>query len=63
MDFRQKLDSVNEEIAFLEEISQRTEEIEEKLETLRLIRHQLERNIHYDKGTTFEAYQKDSKES
>jgi len=51
MDFRQKLDSVNEEIAFLEEISKSTAEIEEKLETLRLIRHQLERNIHYDKGS------------
>jgi len=57
MDFRQKLDSVNEEIAFLEEISKSTAEIEEKLETLRLIRHQLERNIHYDQITKAPADQ------
>ena len=57
MDLRQRLDSVNEEIAFLEEISKRTAEIEEKLENLRLIRYQLERNIHYDKITTAPADQ------
>jgi hypothetical protein len=57
MDLRQKLDSVNEEIEFLEEISQPTEEIEEKLENLRLIRHQLERNIHYDQITKAPANQ------
>jgi hypothetical protein len=53
----QKLDSVNEEIDFLEEVVNRTSEIEERLESLRTIRYELERELHYDQITTAPANQ------
>ena len=53
----QKLDGVNEEIAFLEEVSNQTSEIEERLESLRTIRYELEKELHYDKITTAAADQ------
>ena len=53
----QKLDTVNEEIDFLEEITNRTSEIEEKLESLRIIRHELEKELHYEQITTAPANQ------
>jgi BMFP domain-containing protein YqiC len=53
----QKLDSVNEEIDFLEEVVNRTSEIEERLESLRTIRYELERKLHYDQITTAPANQ------
>jgi hypothetical protein len=53
----QKLDGVNEEIAFLEEVSNQTSEIEERLESLRTIRYELEKELHYDKITTAPADQ------
>ena len=53
----QRLNTINEEIAFLEEVSNQTAEIEERLENLRTLRYELERNIHYDKITTAPANQ------
>ena len=53
----QKLDSVNEEIDFLEEVVNRTSEIEERLESLRTIRYELEKELHYDQITTAPANQ------
>lgn len=57
-----KLNLVNEEIAFLEEISQPTAEVEEKLESLRTVRHELEKGIYYDKDATTQNDQADRKE-
>ena len=59
----QKLNLINEEIAFLEEISQPTAEVEEKLESLRTVRHELEKGIYYDKDTTPQNDQANCKES
>ena len=53
----QKLDAVNEEIAFLEEVSRPTSEIEERLESLRTVRYELEKELHYDQITTAPANQ------
>ena len=53
----QKLDIINEEIAFLEEVSNPSVETEERLENLRTIRHELEKELHYDKITTVAADQ------
>jgi hypothetical protein len=47
-----KLDLINEEIGFLEEVSNPSSLIEEKLEELRTLRHEYERRIQYDKDTT-----------
>jgi len=53
----QRLDTINEEIAFLEEVSNQTSEIEERLENLRTLRYELERKLHYDKITKAPADQ------
>jgi 5-bromo-4-chloroindolyl phosphate hydrolysis protein len=53
----QRLNTINEEIAFLEEVSNQTSEIEERLENLRTLRYELERKLHYDKITTAPADQ------
>ena len=47
-----KLDLINEEIGFLEEVSNPSSLIEEKLEELRTLRYEYERRIQYDKDTT-----------
>ena len=49
----QKLNTINEEIYFLENLNQLTPENEEQLETLRLLRHEIEKELHYDKSSTF----------
>jgi len=47
-----KLNHINEEIGFLEELSNPSSLIEEKLEELRTLRYEYERRIQYDKDTT-----------
>jgi hypothetical protein len=57
-DLRKKLDEVNEDIGFLEEVMDRSL-VEERIEELRLIRAVLERELEYDKTGTFETDSKD----
>ena len=52
-----KLNTIDEEIGFLEEISKPDALIEEKLEELRTLRHEIEKEIHYDQVTTAPANQ------
>ena len=47
---RTRLDSIDEEIGFLEEISNPSPLIEEKLEELRTLRHEYERKLNYEKN-------------
>ena len=49
----QKLNSIEEDLGFLEEVVDRSL-VETKIEELRLIRYELERKLNYDKTTTFE---------
>ena len=49
----QKLNSIEEDLGFLEEVVDRSL-VETKIEELRLIRYELERKLNYDKVTTFE---------
>ena len=53
----QKLNTINEEIAILEEVPFDTPYIEEKLEELRLLRHEYEKELHYEQVTTAPANQ------
>ena len=48
-----KLNEIEEDLGFLEEVTNRSV-VENKIEELRLIRYELERRLHYDKVTTFE---------
>ena len=48
-----KLNSINEEIFFFENLGQLTPENEEELENLRLLRHELEKGLHYEQRATF----------
>jgi len=57
-DLRKKLDEVNEDIGFLEEVMDRSL-VEDRIEELRLIRAVLERELEYDKTGTFETDSKD----
>ena len=57
------LNHLEEEIGFLEELSTPSALIEEKLEELRTLRHELERKLHYDKSPTFKNDQENCKES
>ena len=51
-DLRQKLNEVNEDIGFLEEVMDRSL-VEDRIEELKLVRAVLERELNYDKpGTT-----------
>ena len=52
-EIRTRLDHISEEIGFLEEISNPSALIEEKLEELRTLRHEYERKLNYDKSPTF----------
>ena len=52
----QKLNDVNDEIAFLEELPSSSLN-EEKLEELRTIRYELEKELHYEQITTAPANQ------
>jgi len=49
----QKLNAIEEDLGFLEEVVDRSL-VETKIEELRLIRYELERKLNYDKTTTFE---------
>ena len=53
----QKLNNVNDEIAFLEELPSSSLN-EEKIEELRTIRYELEKELHYEQITTPPANQK-----
>ena len=53
----QKLNTINEEIAILEEVPFDTPYIEEKLEELRLLRHECEKELHYEQITKAPANQ------
>tara|TARA_R110000772_G_scaffold43316_3_gene99892 strand:- start:2692 stop:2892 length:201 start_codon:yes stop_codon:yes gene_type:complete len=44
-----KLNAINEELGFLEEVSIKTPIIEEKLEELKTIRYEYERKLDYEK--------------
>jgi len=50
-DLRKKLDEVNEDIGFLEEVTDRSL-VEDRLEELKLVRAVLERELNYDKPGT-----------
>ena len=52
----QKLNNVNDEIAFLEELPSSSLN-EEKIEELRTIRYELEKELHYEQITTAPANQ------
>ena len=53
-DLRKKLDEVNEDIGFLEEVTDRSL-VEDRLEELKLVRGVLERELNYDKPGTPET--------
>lgn len=55
-----KLNSVNEEISILEELTRDNNQVEEKLEELKLIRYELEGQLRYEKNRTFEDDQENS---
>lgn len=57
-DLRKKLDEVNEDIGFLEEVMDRSL-VEDRIEELKLVRAVLERELEYDKTETFETDSKD----
>ncbi|MEK9696755.1 MAG: hypothetical protein VW270_13420 [Candidatus Poseidoniales archaeon] len=51
-DIIKKINTIDEDLGFLEEVSQR-ELVEDRIEELRILRHELERKLNYDKSTTF----------
>ena len=51
-DIIKKINTIDEDLGFLEEVSQR-ELVEDRIEELRILRHELERKLNYDKGPTF----------
>tara|TARA_B100000424_G_scaffold249567_1_gene223592 strand:+ start:76 stop:279 length:204 start_codon:yes stop_codon:yes gene_type:complete len=51
-DIIQKINTIDEDLGFLEEVSKR-ELVEDRIEELRVLRHELERKLNYDKGPTF----------
>ena len=57
----QKLNTIDEDLGFLEEVTDRLL-VEDRIEELRTLRHELERKLHYDQNTTFkndQAYRKE----
>ena len=48
----QKLNQIDEDLGFLEEITDRTL-VEDRIEDLRILRNEYERNLNYDKSTPF----------
>ena len=48
----QKLNQIDEDLGFLEEITDRTL-VEDRIEDLRILRNEYERKLNYDKSTTF----------
>lgn len=57
------LNSINEEINFLENLGSCSAIQEESLEELRTIRYEIEKELKYDKVTAFKNDQADRKES
>jgi len=57
----QKLNTIDEDLGFLEEVKDQSL-VEDRIEDLRTLRHELERKLNYDKSTTFETNQKSRKE-
>ncbi len=55
-DIIQKIKTIDEDLGFLEEVSQR-ELVEDRIENLRTLRYELERKLHYDKITKAPADQ------
>lgn len=53
-DLRKKLDEVNEDIGFLEEVMDRSL-VEDRIEELKLIRYELEKELNYVKPRTSET--------
>lgn len=53
-DLRKKLDEVNEDIGFLEEVMDRSL-VEDRIEELKLIRYELEKELNYVKPRTPET--------
>jgi len=53
----QKLNEIDEDLGFLEEVGNKTSEVEEKIENLRMLRYEFERKLHYDKITKAPANQ------
>ena len=58
----QKLNAIDEDLGFLEEIIDRSI-VEDRIEDLRTLRHELERKLNYDKSPTFKNDQANRKES
>lgn len=50
----QKINSIDEDLGFLEEVTDRSL-VEDRIEDLRTLRHELERKLYYDKSTTFKT--------
>lgn len=48
----QKLSEIEEDLGFLEEVADQTL-VEDRIEELRTLRHELERKLNYDKSPTF----------
>ena len=59
-DIIKKINAIDEDLGFLEEVTDRSL-VENRIEDLRTLRHELERKLHYDKSTTFKTNQASSK--
>lgn len=55
-----KLSEIEEDLGFLEEVSDQTL-VEDRIEELRTLRHELERKLNYDKSPTFKNDSPDRK--
>lgn len=60
-DIIKKINTIDEDLGFLEEVTDRSL-VEDRIEELRTLRHELERKLYYDKSTTFKTNQASSKE-
>jgi hypothetical protein len=56
----QKLNQIEEDLGFLEEVTDQTL-VEDRIEELRTLRHELERKLNYDKSPTFKNDSPDRK--
>jgi hypothetical protein len=56
----QKLSEIEEDLGFLEEVADQTL-VEDRIEELRTLRHELERKLNYDKSPTFKNDSPDRK--
>lgn len=53
-DIIQKINMIDEDLGFLEEVTRR-DLVEARIKELRTLRHELERKLNYDKSPTFKA--------